>query len=59
MANLVSPGGGDDWSSVSAGIRLLSGDFLGEVAVTQILDRPDVATDQDRDRLWFRMAVQF
>ena len=59
VANIASPGGGDSWSSLSAGIRTLSGNFLGEVAVTRILDRPDVAADQDRDRLWFRTAIQF
>lgn len=59
VANAVSPGGVDGWASLSAGIRTLRGDFLGEVAVTRILDRPGVAAGQDRDRIWFRAAYRF
>lgn len=59
LSNPILPGQKDTWSSFSAGVRTLRGNFLGEIAVTRILDRPDVAAGQDRDRLWFRTAFQF
>lgn len=59
MANAFSDGGGDGWASLSVGVRTLQGSILGEIALTRILDRPLVAANQDRDRLWFRTAVQF
>ena len=58
-ANALSAGGSDGWASLSVGVRTLQGSILAEVAATRILDRPTVATGQDRDRLWVRAAYQF
>ena len=59
LANPLSAGGSDGWSSLSAGVRTLKGSLLAEIAATRILDRPDAAATQDRDRLWLRAALQF
>lgn len=59
VGNALTPGSSDGWASLSVGVRGLRGNFLGEVAATRILDRPDVAETQDRDRLWVRAALQF
>ena len=47
------------WSSISTGMRALWGEFLGEIALTQILDEPAGAFEQDETRLWLRMAARF
>ena len=59
LANVVSPQVLDTWSSLSAGIRSLRGNFLGEIAATRILDRPSVAAGQDENRIWVRAAYKF
>ncbi|PKP75575.1 MAG: hypothetical protein CVT84_02545 [Alphaproteobacteria bacterium HGW-Alphaproteobacteria-6] len=57
--NSLSAGDSDSWASLSVGVRGLRGNFLGEIAATRILEAPDVAAAQDRNRLWIRAAVQF
>lgn len=59
VGNVVSPAVSDTWSSLSAGVRSLRGNFLGEIAVTRIFDRPSVAAGQNDDRLWIRAAYKF
>ena len=59
VGNGLTAEGADTWSSLSVGVRGLRGSFLGEVAATRILDRPEVAATQDRHRLWVRAAFQF
>lgn len=59
LANAVVPGTSDRWSSVSAGVRMARGDFLGEVSVTHILDEPAGAFPQDETRLWLQAAIRF
>ncbi len=51
--------GEDTWSSLSVGLRFLQGTVLGELSATRILDRPELARDQDTDRFWIRLAYQF
>ena len=58
-ANVLLPASRDRWSSVSLGVRTLQGRFLGEVALTRVLTRPEGATPQDETRLWFQTAMQF
>lgn len=58
-ANAFVSAGRDRWSSFSLGVRTLQGRFLGEIAVTRILARPDGVTPQDKTRLWFQTAMRF
>ncbi len=57
--NSFSPRSHDGWSSLSIGIRTLRGNFLGEIALTRILDLPAGSTPQDRTRLWLQSAIRF
>lgn len=58
-ANDFLPATRDSWSSLSVGVRTLRGNFLGEIAITHIVDRPEIAANQDDERLWFRAAIKF
>lgn len=58
-ANAFVPASRDRWSSVSLGVRTLQGRFLGEIALTRILELPAGVTPQDETRLWFQTAMQF
>lgn len=49
----------DDWSSANWGVRTLQGNFLGELALSHILTKPDGTVQQDKTRLWFQAAYQF
>jgi hypothetical protein len=44
---------------MSVGVRSLRGNFLGEVAATRILDRPNGTEAQDDNRIWIRAALKF
>ncbi len=59
LANPFQAGNTDRWSSVSAGIRMARGDFIGEISATHILDRPAGAFPQDDTRLWFQAGFRF
>lgn len=59
MANPILDGTSDRWSSVSAGFRMAKGDFIGEISVTHILDKPVGAFAQDDTRLWLQAALRF
>lgn len=59
LANPLVAGNTDQWSSVSAGIRVAKGDFIGEAALTRILDKPAGAFPQDDTRFWFQMGFRF
>lgn len=58
-ANAFVPAADDGWSSLSTGIRVLKGNFLGEVQATRILDEPAGAFNQSGSRLWLRGAIRF
>lgn len=51
--------GHDRWSSLSLGVRILQGRFLGEVALTRVLTLPEGVAPQDETRLWFQTAMRF
>lgn len=59
MANPFLARTSDRWSSVSAGYRMAKGEFVGEIALTHILDKPVGAFPQDDTRLWFQAAFRF
>ncbi|WP_263722436.1 ShlB/FhaC/HecB family hemolysin secretion/activation protein [Albidovulum sediminicola] len=59
MPNPLIPGNSDRWSSVSAGLRVAKGAFVGEVALSHILDKPAGAFPQDDTRLWFQAGFSF
>ncbi|MCY1126521.1 hypothetical protein OU426_06610 [Frigidibacter sp. RF13] len=59
LANRFVPANSDKWSSLSAGIRVAKGDFIGEAVLTKILDKPVGAFEQDDTRFWFQMALRF
>ncbi|MGB3279689.1 MAG: ShlB/FhaC/HecB family hemolysin secretion/activation protein [Pseudorhodobacter sp.] len=59
MANPFVAGNSDRWSSLSAGFRMAMGDFIGEISITHILDKPVGAFPQDNTRLWFQTALRF
>ncbi|MCB2135322.1 MAG: hypothetical protein KDE08_05150 [Rhodobacteraceae bacterium] len=59
IANPFVLGNTDEWSSLSAGLRVAKGDFIGEAALTKILDKPSGAFKQDDTRLWFQMGFRF
>lgn len=58
-ANAVFPLSRDHWSSLSLGARTLRGNFLGEIALTRILDLPAGPVPQAKTRLWIQTAVRF
>lgn len=58
-ANVFLPGNTDTWSSGSVGVRMLRGNFLGEVTVSHIFDQPLGIVAQDGTRFWLRGAVRF
>ncbi|NNU80138.1 hypothetical protein HMH01_06770 [Halovulum dunhuangense] len=58
-ANDILPRTEDGWASLSTGVRALWGEFLGEVALTHVLDEPAGAFPQDETRLWIRTALRF
>ncbi|WP_353474929.1 ShlB/FhaC/HecB family hemolysin secretion/activation protein [Salipiger sp. H15] len=59
MGNPLFAGEEDSWSSASWGVRTLQGNFLGEIALSHILDKPGGSTPQDKTRLWVQAAYQF
>lgn len=59
VSNHLAPGTSEGWSSVSMGIRTLRGNFIGELSVTTILDKPSGLVAQDDTRLWLRTAITF
>ncbi|WP_226625319.1 ShlB/FhaC/HecB family hemolysin secretion/activation protein [Alloyangia pacifica] len=59
MGSAVFSGDRDEWSSANWGVRTLQGNFLGEIALSHILSKPEGSTPQDQTRLWFQAAYQF
>ncbi|MBE9637458.1 hypothetical protein IQ782_11445 [Salipiger pacificus] len=59
MGSALSDGRSDSWSSANWGVRTLQGNFLGEIALSHILTKPEGPAPQDTTRLWFQAAYQF
>ena len=55
----VQPASSFHWTSLSAGVRMLFGNRIAEVKVTQILNGPGFQPSQQRTRLWLRGAIRF
>jgi hemolysin activation/secretion protein len=59
VPNAIADGTSNNWSSASFGMRTLRGNFIGEIAVTHILDAPSGIVAQQDTRLWLRAAIAF
>lgn len=59
LANSATARTFDTWSSIAAGYRMARGDFIGELAVSHVLDMPTGAFRQKDTRLWLQAAMRF